>query len=106
MNADERRSVDRMTQLLKRFDVIDWLLVAAIVGLLVFLLTEVSPPLMKVWRNRPRPSVQVEQRYVAASNEWDMDYLLYLLAITTGASHGRWWSFFTGPGSEARTWSL
>ncbi len=54
------------------FDAIDWLLIAAIVGLSAFLLAEISQPAIAVWRNRPRPGVQVCQQYR------ETNYLLYL----------------------------
>jgi predicted peptidase len=46
----------------KRFDAIDWLLMAAIVGLSVFLISEMGPPLVEAWQNRPQPGVQVRQQ--------------------------------------------
>ena len=66
------------------FDTIDWLLLAAIIGLSAFLSTELSPPALATWQNRPRAGVQVCQQYVTKigegkdAAETGVDYLLYL----------------------------
>ena len=66
------------------FTWMDWLLLAAIAGLFILLLTMLAGPAIEWWRNRPRPGAQVRQRYVGqelAGKEgvttW-ADYLLYL----------------------------
>jgi len=69
-----------------RFDVVDWLLVAAIACLSAFLLGELSWPAIEIWQNRPRPGVQVCQRFVIKSDQENpgtaasagINYLLYL----------------------------
>ena len=72
------------------FDAIDWLLVAAIIGLSAVLLAELSKPAVAAWRNRPRAGVQVCQQYVTKIGEGNdavemgVDYLLYL-----PRNHGR-----------------
>jgi predicted peptidase len=52
----------------RRFDGIDWLLIAAIVGLSAFLIAEIAPPLFDAWQNRPRRGVQVRQQCLVQEN--------------------------------------
>ncbi len=65
-----------------QFDAIDWLLVAAIVGLSVFLLAAIFEPAILAWRNRPRAGAQVCQQYMVRvgknAEETEINYLLYL----------------------------
>jgi predicted peptidase len=64
-------------------DATDWTLLAVIACLTVFLLFEISPPLLSVWRNYPRPGVQVCQQYIVKQDPSqdvleEINYLLYL----------------------------
>jgi predicted peptidase len=66
-----------------QFNAIDWTLLAAIVGLSAFLISEAFSPIVFMWRNRPRPGVQVCQRFVSTQDKSQtaqdaIDYLLYL----------------------------
>ncbi len=71
-----------MTKRRPSFDAIDWLLVAAIVGLSAFLLAAIFEPGVLAWWNRPRAGAQVCQQYMVKlgknAEETAVDYLLYL----------------------------
>ncbi len=66
------------------FTWVDWLLIAAIVGLSTQLLVQLLGPTVEAWKNRPRPAMQVPQQYLVEQGSGadamtiPVDYLLYL----------------------------
>jgi len=66
------------------FTWVDWLLLAAIMGLSCVLLSMIAGPAIEAWRNRPRPGIQARQQYVEQNNSGSnavaasVDYLIYL----------------------------
>ena len=98
-------------------DAIDWLLVAAIVGLTAFLVAELSGPAVAAWRNRPRAERKcvstTSPRSVKARTpgKWGLVICSICRGATTRGSSGRWWFSYTVRGSGAnledvRRWGL